>query len=252
MPRPRFDRPIAHRGLHNRSAGIIENSASAFARAIDRGFAIECDLQLSSDGVPIVFHDQGLSRLTARKGNVRETSAADLTRMTLVGSASGDRPQRFTEFLAQVGGRVMLQVELKPQEGQDRRRLARAAVEAARSYSGPLTFESFDPGLLREVRRAGFRGPVGIAVERFDGTDAETAALSRWKRIALRHLLHRPYSRFDFISCDQKSLDLPLVRLHRKMGIPVTAWTIRTPSAAAAVAPHADQIVFEGFDPDRA
>jgi len=43
-------RPIAHRGLHNASAGVIENTASAFAAAIAAGYGIETDLQISADG----------------------------------------------------------------------------------------------------------------------------------------------------------------------------------------------------------
>jgi len=54
-PRPTFDRPIAHRGLHDRASGVIENSRSAFEAAIARGFTIECDVQISSDGVPVIF-----------------------------------------------------------------------------------------------------------------------------------------------------------------------------------------------------
>ena len=58
-----FDRPIAHRGLHDRSRGIIENSRSAFEAAIAHGYAIECDVQLSSDGVPFIFRDDTLERM---------------------------------------------------------------------------------------------------------------------------------------------------------------------------------------------
>jgi glycerophosphoryl diester phosphodiesterase len=67
-PRPIFDRPIAHRGLHNRALGVIENSRSAFEAAIARNFHIECDVQLSRDGVPVIFHDDDLERLTGLKG----------------------------------------------------------------------------------------------------------------------------------------------------------------------------------------
>src|SRR6476661_8943253 len=59
-------RPIAHRGLHDTRRGVIENTASAFAAAIDSDYAIECDLQLSRDGEAVVFHDEGLERLTTR------------------------------------------------------------------------------------------------------------------------------------------------------------------------------------------
>ena len=56
-------RPIAHRGYHDRAAGRIENTASAFAAAIDRNFSIECDLRLTADEEVIVFHDETLDRM---------------------------------------------------------------------------------------------------------------------------------------------------------------------------------------------
>ena len=50
-------RPIAHRGLHARDTGIVENTLSAAQAAIERGFSIECDVQLSADGEAVVFHN---------------------------------------------------------------------------------------------------------------------------------------------------------------------------------------------------
>ena len=50
-------RPIAHRGLHDRTAGLVENSLSAAEAAIAAGFAIECDVQDTADGDAVVFHD---------------------------------------------------------------------------------------------------------------------------------------------------------------------------------------------------
>ncbi|PIK72503.1 glycerophosphodiester phosphodiesterase, partial [Methylobacterium frigidaeris] len=65
-------RPIAHRGLHDRAAGIPENTIAAAEAAIVGGYAIECDVQLSRDGEAMVFHDAGLGRLTGADGLVRE------------------------------------------------------------------------------------------------------------------------------------------------------------------------------------
>jgi glycerophosphoryl diester phosphodiesterase len=98
--KPTFDRPIAHRGLHDRARGIIENTASAFAAAIERGYAIECDVQLSRDGIPMIFHDDDLDRLTGVAGPVGARTMAELASYTLLDSAAGDTPQRFDEFLA--------------------------------------------------------------------------------------------------------------------------------------------------------
>ena len=251
-PRPSFDRPIAHRGLHDRAAGVIENSRTAFERAVERGLPIECDAQLSSDGVPVIFHDDALERLTGVSGFVRDKTAAELTAMPLLGSAAGDRPQRFTEFLEQIGGRALLQIELKKQQGAAATEtLARTAAAALATYKGPVTVESFDPALIALIRRFGFNGPIGIITYGYDKPDWEKDLTPAQKGI-LRHLLHWPWSRFSFISCHFEALNLPAVRFFRGLGLPVTAWTVRSPEQARMAAAGADQIVFEGFDPESA
>ncbi len=252
MGRRLFDRPIAHRGLHDRAKGIIENSRSAFAAALAAGYAIECDLQLSSDGVPYLFHDDTLERLTAAEGRSDEITIAEVERLTLTGSAGGDVPQTFREFLAQIGGRTQLQIELKQQTTPARTQaLAEAVVAELKGYAGPHTIESFDPYLLRALRRAGVGAPLGIITYGYDEPEWD-GTLPRWKRIVARHLLHWPLTRFAFISCRDVALTLPAVRFFRALGMPVTTWTIDSPDAAARALRHADQIVFEGFLPARA
>lgn len=252
MTEPLFPRPVAHRGLHDRAEGVIENSASAFAAAIDADFAIECDLQLTSDGVPVVFHDPEMKRLLGRDGAVADITAAEITTTPLQGSAAGDCPQRFTEFLAQIGGRVLLQVELKHQRDMaNTQLLARAAAEALKSYEGPVTVESFDPNLITLIRQFGFNGPRGIITYDY-APDGWHKDLTEEQRYKLRHLLHWHETQFDFISCDKDALELPAIKFWRALGKPVTGWTIRSNVEAEAARPHIDQIVFEGFDPELA
>ncbi|GHA12558.1 phosphodiesterase [Devosia pacifica] len=244
-----FDRPVAHRGLHDRTAGIIENSAAAFRAAIEAGFAIECDLQLTADGRPIVFHDDDRERLTGRTGAVADTSFEEMSSIPLLDSAAGDCPMQFADFLALVDGRALLQVELKHQrdeEGTDR--LARAAAECLADYTGPVTVESFDPRLLVLVRKHGFSGPLGIITYDYD-PEGHHSTLGEEQRFILKNLLHWHETRFDFISCAKNALDLPAIRFWRELGVPVTAWTIKSQAEADAVASACDQIVFEGFDP---
>lgn len=250
--KPNFDHPIAHRGLHDRGRGIIENTASAFAAAIERGYAIECDVQLSRDGIPMIFHDDDLDRLTGVAGPVGARTMAELASYTLLDSATGDTPQRFDEFLAQINGRVLLQIELKQQPNQAATEvLAQTVMDALKGYRGPVTLESFDPKLIVEVKKRGATMPVGIVTYAYDEPEWDQH-LADSTKFALRHLLHWPVSRFDFISCRDKSLDLPAVKLFRSFGMPVCAWTIKSPAAALAVLGKADQIVFEGFDPPSA
>lgn len=250
--KPIFDRPIAHRGLHDLAKGVIENSASAFAAAVERGFTIECDVQLSRDGVPVIFHDDDLDRLTGVSGPVNARTIADLTSYKLLGSSTGDTPQRFSEFLAQVAGRVLLQVELKQQPNAAATEvLAQTVMDALKGYRGPVTLESFDPNLIVAVRKRGAQMPVGIITYGYDEPEWDKQ-LSGGSRFMLRHLLHWPLTRFDFISCRDNALDLPAVKLFRSLGVPVTTWTIKSSAGALAVMGKADQIVFEGFDPPSA
>lgn len=244
-----FPQPIAHRGLHDFSRGIVENTASAFEAAIAAGYAIECDVQLSADGVPYIFHDDDLPRLVGREGRSDEIGIDEITSLPLLGSATRDTPQRFTEFLAQVAGRTLLQIELKRQAtAAQTETLARAVTTALARYQGPQVIESFDPHLLLAVRKAGYRGKLGIITYSWNISDWD-ADIPAGQKFALRHLLHWPLTRFSFISCHDVALDLPAVRFFRALGIPVTAWTVKSAAQAKAVMRKADQLVFEGFDP---
>lgn len=246
-----FDRPIAHRGLHDRAKGVIENSASAFRAAIERRFAIECDLQLTRDGEVVVFHDDNLDRLTPLTGPIAEVEAEMLCKTPLRDSLARDCPLRFVDLLDLVAGRTLLQIELKRQPDALTEPLAERAASIIATYQGPVVFESFDPRQIVLIEKHGFGGPRGIITYAYDKPD-DSNNLSENERTVLRDLTHAAQTRFDFISCFHEDVDLPAVRHWRAQGKPVTAWTIRSPAQAAAAAAHIDQIVFEGFDPDRA
>ena len=65
------DKFIAHRGLFD-NITIPENSLPAFERAVNAGYAIELDVQMTTDGVLVVFHDDTLDRMTNLTGDIRE------------------------------------------------------------------------------------------------------------------------------------------------------------------------------------
>ena len=244
-----MERPIAHRGLHDAANGIIENSASAFQCAIEVGYPIECDLQLTADEVPVVFHDKTLDRVTQQQGTLAQISAGQATRIELTGSANGDRIPSFSQLLEQVDGRVAIVVELKPQSSGQSRKLAETTVQAVKDYHGPLTFISFAPEILVHVRDFGFKGPTGIIVHRFVNEEA-LQRLSWWQRFSRRHLLHYLLTRFDFVDCKHDALDLLAVRFFRAIGFPLATWTVRSHKEAEQALKHCDQYTFEGFIPE--
>ena len=246
-----LDRPVAHRGLHDLNRGIPENSPSAFNRACKHNLAIECDIQLSGDNVPVVVHDATIDRVTVQSGRVDQISGGQLARIPLAASKNDDRVLRLDKFLQLIDNRVPLVIELKPQNSFARDTvLARKAAEIVKTYTGLLAFISFSPPLLQFVRKAGFSGPLGIIVTRFEDGAAKKQ-LGPWRRFAMRHMLHYPMTRFHFVDCDHKALDLPMVRLFRALGFPVATWTITSPEEEKAARQHCDQITFEGYIPRR-
>jgi glycerophosphoryl diester phosphodiesterase len=237
-------RPIAHRGLHDQKAGIIENSRSAFAAAVERGYAIECDLQISRDGEAIVFHDERLERLTGAQGKVRDKTAAEMQRTPLLGTS--DTPQTLAELLAQVMGRVPLVIELKTHwDGSDA--LARRALEVLAPYAGPYCLMSFDADIVEALRLLSPRTVRGIVADR--AFDPDYAILPIARRIAMRSLSHAARSQPHFVSFYHRELPWEPVSRFRAAGGPVITWTIKTAAQAARACRYADQITFEGYLP---
>jgi len=234
-------RPIAHRGLHDADRGIIENTPSAVAAALDHGYAIEVDLQLTQDGEAVVFHDQTLDRLTEESGPVVGHTVAQLRAVRY--RATSDRIQTLPELLEQVAGQNTLVLELKsPWFGGDR--LERRVAQVLSSYSGPVAVMSFDPhsiATLRQIAPDLIRGIVSCSY----ADPKEWPELSRWERLRLRFLLHFPQTRPHFVSYDVHDLPALGPWVARALGRPVIVWTVRSQAEADHAGKWADQITFE-------
>lgn len=239
-------RPIAHRGLHDAAAGRVENSLSAARAAIDAGCAIECDVQMSSDGEAMVFHDFTLDRLTQARGRVDAMTAADLARLAL--KDGPDRIPTLSDLLMAIDGRVPLIVEVKSRFDGDAR-LTRRTCEIMRQHGGPVALKSFDPAVLIAARPLCAGAPLGIvAMNGYDYPDY--AALAPDRKHALANLLHFGETRPDFLSWRVRDLPTAAAYLCRAaLRLPVMAWTVRNAMERARAAAHADQMVFEGFRP---
>ena len=160
LDRAQFIRPIAHRGLHDRSAGVIENTGPAFVAAIDGGYGIECDLQPASDGTPMIFHDRALKRLIDADGLIDERTPDELAKLRYRGQ---DTPiLTFEAFLGLVGGRVPLVIEIKSDFDTPKAGFLEAIAAAARPYKGPICLKSFDPAVMARCRALAPEIPRGI------------------------------------------------------------------------------------------
>ncbi len=240
-------RPIAHRGLHDAAAGIIENSLPAAEAAIAGHFGIECDVQLSADGEAMVFHDFVLDRLTGQSGPVAVQKADALAAITLKGSQA--RIPTLSAFLDLIAGRVPVVIEIKSRFDGDLALTRRAAEIVARYGGQPIVFKSFDPAIVTALRDLAPAVPRGI-VAMNDYSYPDFAHLDAGQRRAMANLLHFGESRPDFLSWKVVDLQSAAPYLGRSaLGLPLMSWTVRTPADREMAARHADQMVFEGFTP---
>lgn len=239
--------PLAHRGLHDRKAGRIENSRAAVRAAVAAGYGIEIDIQPSRDHVPMVFHDYELGRLTAAQGRITDHRAAALAEIPL---ASGEGIPTLAEILGIVGGAVPLLIEIKDQDGalgRDVGRLERAVADALAGYDGPVAVMSFNPHSVAAMRDAAPGIARGLVTEAFASRHWQAVPAAR--RAALAGIAGFETSGAAFISCGHRDLDRPPVHALKARGVPVLCWTIRSAAEEAAARKIADNITFEGYLP---
>jgi glycerophosphoryl diester phosphodiesterase len=239
-------RPVAHRGLHDAAAGVIENTASAFRAAIDGGFAIETDVQISADGEAMVHHDFALGRLTLGSRLLAAMTAAGLREVPFKDTA--DRMMRLGELCDFVGGRTPLVIELKSRFDGDLR-LVRRAAEVLQSYAGPVALMSFDPAPIAALRKIAPGLPRGIVAQRYY-KDSDWYELSARQKRELAFLLHAPRTRPHFVAYHVKDLPSPGPLIARRiLGLPLLAWTVRSEQDRQRARMWANQMIFEGFRP---
>ena len=239
-------RPIAHRGLHDEANGIVENSASAIEASIAKDYAVEVDLQCAAHGVPVVFHDRTLDRLTAERGPVADRDAAALCAIPL--RNSDDRILSLDRLLVIVDGRVPLLIEVKSTWSDDHT-YERNIAAALATYKGNVAVMSFDPDCVAALRDLAPTLPSGLIGERFDDKHY-WSELSAWQRFTMRHLLTAAIARPNFIAYDIRALPALAPGIARDVfNLPLLTWTVRNEADKANAQLFADAMIFEGIVP---
>lgn len=189
---------LAHRGDWRVAP---ENTVAAFRAALDRPACdgLEFDVRVSSDGVPVVCHDETLARVQGRPERVDAVSAEALGRFGV---------PTLADVLESVGRRPFLDVELKVDVGL-------AVVEALAAGRGPelhnALVSSFEPAALEAVARRAPAWRRWLNAVVLDGaTIADALALG-----------------CRGVAAEWHSLDAASVGRARSTGLEVAAWTVR-------------------------
>jgi len=247
LPEAFLTAPIAHRAYHDLASGRPENSASAILAAVEAGYGIEIDLQLSRDGAAMVFHDYELDRLTGASGPIGALTAAEAGALTLTGSE--DPVPTLPEVLDMVAGRVPLRIETKdPSQGAGVEPMEAAVARALEGYEGPVAVMSFNPDSVAEMARIAPDVPRGLTTCAFDPD--EDWPLSEEIRAHLRAIQDVDRVGASFISHHHTDLDRPRVAELKDQGLAILCWTIRSPEEEAAARRIVHNVTFEGYAAD--
>ena len=245
LPRSFYNVPLAHRALHDVAKGRPENSRAAIEAAIDAGYGIEIDVQLSADGAAMVFHDYELERLTSEQGVVKLCSAQTLSGITLTGGDEGI--PTLAEVLDLVAGRVPLLIEIKDQDGSmgtDVGPLEEATARALQGYQGDIAVMSFNPHSMAHMARLIPEVPRGLVTSayRYDEWPLPKSTCDRLRDIP-------DYERVGacFISHEVDDLDRARVAELKSAGAMICCWTVKSELQETAARRYADNITFEGY-----
>lgn len=232
---------FAHRGLHNKTRP--ENSLSAFRAARDKGYGIELDIHLLTDGTLAVFHDHALIRMTGEEGKIEDLTAADLSRLHL--NNTNEVIPTFGEVLSLIDGKVPLVIELKAAGNHSA--LVDAAMDALKTYTGAYCIESFDPRCVWHLKKrypAVIRGQLS---QNFIGSEEKLSCITKF---ILTHLLTNFLTRPDFIAykfTDRKQLSVTLARkLWRVQGV---VWTLTDKEQHKTALQEGYLPIFEQYEP---
>lgn len=155
--------PYAHRGLHGE--GVDENSLSSFRLAAERKCAIELDVRLTADGIPVISHNNSLYKTTGKKALISNLRYDELIMYPLL--KSGENIPSLEEVLSTIDDKVPLLIELKSFSFS--RMLEYKVCGLLQKYEGRCAVQSFNPVSLNAVRRHGISVPVGLLLNDIPG-----------------------------------------------------------------------------------
>ncbi|MDD3239609.1 MAG: glycerophosphodiester phosphodiesterase family protein [Lachnospira sp.] len=229
----------AHRGLFDNNTDAPENSIPAFQKAVANGYGIELDVQLSKDGIAVVFHDASLKRMCGVDGNVWEYTLEELQNMHLANSSC--TIPTFAEVLKTVDGKVPLIIEYKLDVPQTK--VCEIGNEHLKNYKGPYCIECFHPYALiwyKKHRPDIIRGQ--LCMEYWKDPDYQKFGY-KLLSFLLTNFLTRP----DFIAYNHPDAGNFSRNVCRKLGALSVAWTIKSQKDYENAKDKFDLFIFDSF-----
>lgn len=232
--------PIAHRGLHDISVKIPENSLKAFANAVKHNYAIELDVYVISDQQVIVFHDDNLKRMCGIEKNVNTLNSFDYHLYNLL--RTEEKIPLLQEVLHLVDGKVPIIIEIKNQPKTKNANMV--ILNILLGYKGFIAIQSFNPFIMGWFAKNAPTLPRGQLSSNF-----KDEQIGLVKKFILKKFIFNFVSKPHFIAYNVKDIPNRLIVKKRKKGILIIGWTVNSEKEYQQIAAYCDNIIFESFKP---
>ena len=226
---------IAHRGLFDREK-IPENSMLAFDKALEKGYSIEIDVNMTQDGYIVVFHDNSLKRMTGIKNDITTMTLSEIKKLKLLGTEN--KIPTFEDVLLQVSGKVPILIEVKPNSKY--KELMEKLINLLEKYNGKYSIQSFDPRIVYWLKKNMpqiSRGQISSKYIR--------EVKSRILKILLGKMVFNVITKPNFISYQYLSINEKFYKKQKNKGREVIAWTLKNKEDYEKIRDYCDMVVFE-------
>ena len=226
---------IAHRGLFDREK-IPENSMLAFDKALEKGYSIEIDVNMTQDGYIVVFHDNSLKRMTGIKNDITTMTLSEIKKLKLLGTEN--KIPTFEDVLLQVSGKVLILIEVKPNSKY--KELMEKLINLLEKYNGKYSIQSFDPRIVYWLKK----NMPQISRGQISSKNIREVK-SRILKILLGKMVFNVITKPNFISYQYLSINEKFYKKQKNKGREVIAWTLKNKEDYEKIRDYCDMVVFE-------
>lgn len=226
---------VAHRGLFNRS-DVPENSIKAFEACIQKGYAIELDVNMTKDGHLVVFHDNNLKRMTGIKHDITELNLNEIKKLKLLGTEN--KIPTLEDVFLLVDGKVPLMIEIKRNDRY--KELMPKLINMLDKYNGEYVVKSFDPRIVYWLKK---NAPHIIRGQLADKNLREVKG--RLMKFLLGKMFFNIFTKPHFISYQYTNMNSKMYNKYKRKGKAVAVWTVKSKEEYIKIKDICDMVIFE-------
>jgi glycerophosphoryl diester phosphodiesterase len=218
---------VAHRGVPSE---YPENTIPAFQKAVESGAdAVELDVRLTKDKVPVVYHYYYLDKTTSLPGPIFNYSYQQLSQVKFLNTPGDDDTLKIPtlrETLETIGGQIGLEIEIKGPEPECTTIIGEV-LQDFRSIWGSMEITSYEVALLLNIKEQ----CPGIT------TDLLYPLSQPWMKldvVAFEALHKARLAQARAVHLHPSQLSYEVVHFVRSGGVEIHAWDVNDEGALQA------------------